>query len=135
MNRLTEKRGNFYYDKGECVCTECSDKLGKLEDIEEQRKVDLIVLNKALNEGFYFKKYKNEMEEMEETGNYDILFACPSKYTVVNFWYNTIEIYVAPKWKIDYSKNLEINYPAVEGEVWFKDYGKTWALSREELEK
>lgn len=37
MNRITEKRDGFYYDTDECTFNYCSEKLGPLEDIEEER--------------------------------------------------------------------------------------------------
>lgn len=99
--RLTEKRENGYYDKEECVISECSSKLGQLEDIEEELGIDLITLFKALGNKIVIKNDKYhyvDFEDVEQDTNGDYLF------------------------------NL------VDGSYYFKDYGKTWALTKEELE-
>ena len=56
--RLTEKRGDFYYDLNECVVSDCSNKLGKLEDIEDELGVDFATLLKALREGIVLEGEK-----------------------------------------------------------------------------
>lgn len=56
MKRLTKKREDgLYEDIDEVVVTNCSNKLGQIEDIEEELGVDLITLLKALENGFYYK--------------------------------------------------------------------------------
>ena len=42
MSRITKKRDGFYYDIDECMVSNCSQKLGLLEDIEEELGIDLI---------------------------------------------------------------------------------------------
>lgn len=51
MNRLTKRRDGFYYDTDECMVSNCSQKIGLLEDIEEKLGIDLITLFKALKDG------------------------------------------------------------------------------------
>ena len=128
---INEYPEDFYKKDFEIIETELK-KLEELKDIEEELGIDLITLFKALEKGFYFKKTENEDDE--ETSEHEILFASPSKYTVVNFWYNTIEIHIAPKFVIDCNKKIECEIPSIEDEVWIEDYGKTWALTKEELE-
>ena len=43
-------------------------KLGQLEDIEEELGIDLVTLFKALKNGFYFKDYQNN-NEIRFSGN------------------------------------------------------------------
>ena len=83
-------------------------KLGKLEDIEEELGIDLITLFKALKNGFYYKKEnKNIIEHISKD---DLLLSSGA-------------IHFAGKGLIFASLFLP-----------FKDYGKTWALTKEELE-
>ena len=49
--RLTEKMGIAYAPKDFTNDRECCDKLGQLEDIEEELGIDLIALFKALKSG------------------------------------------------------------------------------------
>lgn len=78
----------------------CFEKLGQLEDIEEELGIELITLFKALKNGI-----------------------C----TMRGFEYPTLII--------DYSKDnpLGFNFLLKGQIVLFKDYGKTWALTKEEL--
>ena len=85
-------------------------KLGQLEDIEEELGIDLITLFKALKNGIWIKKtiiekreIKNVLLFYEDVNLYkDYLYACP-----VDIYNERVCIY---------------------------QYGKTWALTREELE-
>ena len=69
-----------------------SQKLGQLEDIEDELGIDLIILFKALDKGIYCK----------DSG---------------------------------YTKNERLYHYGADKFYDFKDYGKTWALTKEELEK
>ena len=89
------------------TCEEIFDvlqKLGQLEDIEDELGIDLITLFKAISNGIYVKT-KNGI----------------SKHYTIHFmrWQQTKKycLYYRP-----YSH------------IWFKDYGKTWTLTKEELE-
>ena len=99
------------------------EKLCQLEDIEDELKVDLTILFKALNKGFYIK-YNNK-----------IIHIFPDKNMTVNFWYNTINVFIPPKFFIDCKKGTDYLSEEIDEEYWFKDYGKTWALTKEELER
>ena len=83
-------------------------KLGQLEDIEEELGIDLITLFKALKQGFYVKtKDINEglisLVKAKDIRSIDIVM-----------------------------RNIGFVSTKV---VLFEDYGKTWALTREELEE
>lgn len=86
-------------------------KLGKLEDLEEELEIDLITLFKALQDGIWVKKTIVENREIknlfffyEDVNLYkDRLYACP------------VDIY--------------------DERVCIYQYGKTWALTKEELIK
>ena len=97
-------------------------KLKSLEDIEEELEIDLITLFKALKDGFYIK-YNDE-----------IVHIFPDKHITINFWYNTINVFIPPKFFIDCKKGTNYLSETIDEEYWFKDYGKTWALTKEELE-
>lgn len=104
MNRLTIKELHIVDDMNKAM-----DKLSKLEDVEEELGIDLITLFKALKNGFYFK-YKNTI-----ISSNDYLFQ--------------IRTNIKDNWIFDIiSDNLSLL------SIKFKDYGKTWALTREELE-
>ena len=93
-------------------------KLGKLEDIEEELGINLLTLFKALKNGIYVKNRKNEIRRVScniglvETGGCNSLGL---RFQDTNY-----------KWRylvLDTSRDNDV-----------KDYGKTWALTREELE-
>ena len=98
-------------------------KLGQLEDIEEENGLDLITLFKALKDGFYIKY------------NDKIVHIFPDKHITINFWYKTINVFIPPKFFIDCKKGADYLSETIDEEYWFKDYGETWALTREELEQ
>ena len=83
-------------------------KLGQLEDIEEELGIDLVTLFKALKNGFYYKGKEKK---------------CRSCY--VSACFGSIEL-----------KNAGIRYSTISNQkyFYFNDYGKTWALTKEELE-
>ena len=111
--RLTEKREDGHYDDlDECVSTRCSDKLGKLEDIEDELGVDLSVYLRvcALGRKIYVK-FQGEVLEMKVVHKlvYD------SEHKVFGFFAPPDGGFIA-------------RFPMSE-------YGKTWALSKDELNK
>ena len=132
MNRLTNKEycrcEDFIFPLGNAwITTKKNDtaiyeKLKSLEDIEEELGIDLITLFKALKDGFYIK-YKGK-----------IVHIFPDKHITINFWYKTINVFIPPKFFIDCEKRRDYLSEAIDEEYWFKDYGKTFALTREELE-
>ena len=110
MNRLTLKiRDGFYTTHNINSTDDLKYKLGKLEDVEEEIGIDLITLFKALKEGIFVA--------------YDSDFGMTNK----------------PKIKItkDIATGIccrDKKWYIQEDETLLKDYGKTWALTREELE-
>lgn len=81
-----------------------ANKLGQLEDIEDELGIYLTTLFKALKQQKMWTKYNNELDLCEETE------------------YRLLEDYIYFYW--DNGKHLVFE---------LKDYGKTWALTREEL--
>lgn len=113
--RLTYKRGSgilventIPYGIHDGVCyQDCVNKVGEYEDIEKELGIDIITLFKAIQRGFYYSvEYEDELEE---------------GYFKLN---NT-------SMQIDFDKKAFI----IEHQIfiYFKDYGKTWALTKEEL--
>lgn len=119
--RLTQKIGSTYYnnilnkeqlalaerkDETIRITNAIYDKLGQLEDIEDELGIDLITLFKALQNGIWIKQkgqIKNLLFFYEDVNLYkDYLYACPA------------DIY--------------------EERVSTHQYGETWALDKEELE-
>ena len=111
--RLTKKREDGHYDDiDECVSTRCSDKLGKLEDIEDELGVNLILYLKMCVLGCkIYVKYQGEVLEMKVVHKlvYD------SEHKVFGFFAPPDGSFL-PRFKMS-------------------EYGKTWALSKEELNK
>ena len=100
--RLNEKRG---YGKP-------IDKLGQLEDLEEELGVDLITLFKVLKNGFYYKDGKK------------IVHANPLVGQISLDWNDGLPL-------LAYGELIgkgEAPFVLTDG------YGKTWALTEEELE-
>ena len=121
MTRLTEKRqdGSYVCINGEFHnIGEHINKLGKLEDIEEERHIDLIILFKALKNGFYSKEYG--VIKYIEPCEFVITFG-----EVLGHFVTIQELYFE-----DLDSVLDTT-----GRKWYlEDYGKTWALTLEELE-
>lgn len=111
--RLTGKNGNKYGFITEnntlgvfddnSIADKCYTKLGQLEDIEDELGIDLLKLFNALENGFY--RYRP---------------------TAIN---NVICFIAKPKVNM---KQKCFTYGSY-GKSYFKDYGKTWALTKEEL--
>ena len=119
-NLITGKEIKYISNESDQMCV---DKLGTLEDIEEELGIDLITLFKALKDGFYIKY------------NGEIVHIFPDKHITINFWYNIINVFIPPKFFIDCKKGANYLSETIDEEYWFKDYGKTWALTKEELEQ
>lgn len=107
MERLTIKVNNEYItDDTKCMKNKYINKLGQLEDIEEELGIDLITLFKVYINGFYIKG--------EEEKQY-IDFENP----INSIAFKNKEMFYGHKWTYQYVK--------------LYDYGKTWALTKEEL--
>ena len=84
--------------------SKCIQKLGQLEDAEQELGIDLVVLIKAISDGVWVKT-KNDISK-------HLTVALKKRHHTKEYW-----LFYRP-----YSH------------VYLKDYGKTWALTREELE-
>jgi hypothetical protein len=123
--RLTKKfvlveNGYYYYSTQNNEYTSpLVDKLGHLEDIEEELGIDLITLFKALKDGIWVK------ENIKEN---DYLLSHYKNY-ISNRSYGFVCI------EYDYISYYEVFMGNVRKEMNFylKDYRKTWALTKEEL--
>ena len=114
MERLTKKNnGNTPYNQKEYPYLASADindvinKLGYLEDLEEELGIPLEVLFKALKDGIYrfYEKFEDEPPHI--------------------YYLDLIIMY--DKWKERW-----IFYDDSRGQFYcLKDYGKTWALTRE----
>ena len=126
MNRLTKKiKGYYSVDLRTCLPMEyeqiensnaCVDKLGKLEDIEEELGIDLITLFKALKDGIWTNQeqcYGDEKQGKIRFFQVRLLL----EENAVGCIHNSM-------WKGE----------EVIRTLYLKDYGKTWALTKEELE-
>ena len=82
------------------------EKLGQLEDIEDELGIDLVVLFTALKKGVYIKKQSQTKY--------------PLAMLRIHYSNHTTKYFV-----FDNGREIAIK---------LKDYGKTWALTREELE-
>jgi len=88
------------------------DKLSQLEDIEEELGIDLITLFKALKYGVYY--FPIGIQELTR----DCVYLMDN------------DMSVGPREKLSYSFITVFERQT----LFFDDYGKTWALTREELE-
>lgn len=123
MNRLTNNSGKDYQviDKDDLliiaegsVFKPCINKLGQLEDLEEVLKCDLITLFKALKQGYIYVKLEDEIIKRDiDMLNFQegIRGGVFSKTEAVD---NCLQCYQM------------LNY--------LSGYGKSWALTRGELE-
>lgn len=123
MERLTEKyededgKERYIHKIGECSLVDCYNKLGGLENIEDELDVSLKVLFKALKDGVY-KKINNQIWKC-----YDL-----------DLHYNiTYHKYMLNAYSVENIETFEANYDTT---LYLEDYGKTWWLEepKEELE-
>ena len=121
MERLTERKTNYpscdkngnlervdYIEIKDKKLAE--EKLCQLEDIEEEIGIDLITLFKALKNGCFAKETFDYMGKKQT----QIIF---TEFTQL-YYTDDLDDYLIHIRTIDY---------------YLKDYGKTWALTREEL--
>ena len=111
MSRLTYKLDDAYYVKeGRKDFNELAQKLGQYEDLEAELGIDLITLFKALKDGIYV-----------DLNSF-------IKHISINDL--SLKFYVK-RWYLGF-------YHSLNGGTFYvdlKDYGKTWALSRYDLEE
>ena len=108
------------------------DKLSQLKDIERELGVDLVTLFKAIENGFYYTK-NDEIHFCRWCirVNYSLIEVSPcyavKQTTLQSCYYGDVSALKqttdAHYWDWDTSLHVEL-----------KDYGKTWALNKEELE-
>ena len=121
MNRLTRKiKGYYSVDLRTCLPMEyeqiknsnaCVDKLGKLEDIEEEIGIDLI----------------KAVELCKQVNSKKVV------YTKERWGIDTIKILDELDVEL-FNHRLYKNFGGVYVSLDLKDYGKEWSLTREELE-
>lgn len=104
-----------YQIKDDVMIHNAIDKLGQLEDIEERLGIKLSTLIKAVDDGIYSKEY-NEMRKVDL-----IRLELIPGYSITKYEYTFEGLCL-------YDDDLEECYE-------FKDYGKTWALTKKEIKK
>ena len=112
-NLITGKEIKYISNESDQMCV---DKLGALEDIEEELGIDLITLFKALKDGIWTNQeqwYGDEKQGKIRFFQVRLLL----EENAIGCIYNSM-------WKGE----------EVIRTLYFKDYGKTWALTKEELE-
>ena len=112
MKRLTKKikvRGKETYRINPSLQHRGEVKLGKLEDIEEELGIELITLLKALIDDKVYVKWRNKGILMKGI---------------------CLRNDLRPM-RLDYTS---VEYPNYGNKCLLKDYGKTWAFTKEELE-
>ena len=104
--RLTYKEPKIYGGYNTVNTDECACviKLGQLEDIEEELGVDLVTLFKALKQGYIYYPIN-----------------CPNDC----YKYKIECLYMKPRIHLYVADGV--------GGCYMEDYGKTWALTKEEL--
>ena len=111
--RLTEKNCELENEE----LNRIYQKLGQLEDIEEELGIDLITLFKALKNGIWIKfntgsrTYNWKTGEDKETGDQIVFVKAPHKTLAENIGY----------------------FRRLFGKEYTENYGKTWALTKEGL--
>ena len=112
-NLITGKEIKYISNESDQMCV---DKLGKLEDIEEELGIDLITLFKALKDGIWTNQEQWYGDEKQgEIRFFQVRLLLEE---------NAIGCIHNSMWKGE----------EVIRTLYFKDYGKTWALTKEELE-
>lgn len=105
--RLTKKRKDGQYLKTIKSIDECMNKLGQLEDIEEELGIDLITYFKIKSAKIvYVKELGHDVSEMLVRNSKDGVNVCYKGF---------------------------VDIPECDTYLQLADYGKTWALTKEEL--
>lgn len=114
--RLTNKLGIAYEVEDFSNCYEAVDKLGEIEDIEGRLGIEIsVLLNMQLYGNFYIKSEKGRIEKAKKTKKQMVYCTTPNLGMMV----------LHKAYRLFRYKGR--NY-------YFKDRGKTWALTKEELE-
>lgn len=132
MNRLTLKDDEYWVKSDNQ--NKAIQKLGQLEDIEEELGIDLITLFKALKNGIWSKGGWYEPCYLDA----EPVFIKPEDLRIGKTWYsqqnseNDDSSHFIEKNKLCL---FDMDYEVEQHIVKVCDYGKTWALTKEELEK
>lgn len=123
--RITKKRGNGFYElkAGEEIYGEehgirLVQIVGQLEDIEEELGINLITLFKTLKHGIWYKE-NHKVKQFIPNERMHIVADCNGSDERINYWLLSLIDIISKECLIDF---------------WFDNYGKTWALTKEELE-
>lgn len=134
QERMTKKDSSLDYIVNTC-CKEGGhyterdivSKLGQIEDIEEELGIDVVTLVKALKNGIYTYDYDLHKKINEKVNI--IHCSCDLDINIYQ------ELRLLPILKKEcYRKGYHYIKPIALGMVSLKEYGKTWALTKEELE-
>ena len=117
MKRLTERRNGLYYDIEECVVSNCSQKLGQLEDIEEELGIDLITLFKILEQGYVYTTFFNNILEKW-------YFKCIEGISTTQLGERYLEIVFNENEYLEGCCNWVPDW---------KEYGENWSLEKQDL--
>ena len=123
MSRITEKRkdGGYQLKAGNEIYGEENgirlvQIVGQVEDLKEELGIDLGTLVKAIKEGIYIKNDKGEIIDAS------------NEPCVLNAYTPTGD------WGFEIWQQYPINFNETFTDIFrFKDYGKTWAFTPEEL--
>lgn len=127
MERLTKKDNNGqYFSIAESKTfdeeQQCINKLGRYEDIEEKFGCDFIFLDNVCSNGVYC--YEQSIKDCDSSPKGNIVYI-PSEDIHVNFF----GICKEQRMGVVVMGCLDYVYHSLR----IKDYGKTWALTKEEL--
>lgn len=125
---------------------ECYNKLGQLEDIEDKSRIDLIKIFKALKNGIWYKNYDDEkikkMYILEIENSICWYDGRISIFEGIEYYFNWRDSLCTDEEKYIndykshplYSRSFSVGYYNCKL-IYIADYGRTWAFTREELEK
>ena len=131
MNRLTNKNNQIFVPArsvNKKYFTQIFNKLSQLEDVEEDLRIELTEIFKALKEGIFFKRY--ERDEIHYSN--DIESFCTMYKTKYKVCCNLQNLIIIEEDREDKNGWWEFKY--VIWNLEYSDYGKTWAFTREALE-
>lgn len=123
--RLTKEQLEYYrcsydiyegipYDEYEKIC----DELIEYKSLGEILGVDLIILFKALKEGIWYKDNHDEVKQFIPDDRMHIVVDCNGSNERTNYWSLSL---------------IDLNLKKCLIDFWVDNYGKTWALTKEEL--
>ena len=131
--RLTKRLYDANKENYAFEVSEALNKLGQLEDIEDELDIDLITLYTAETRGFYYKSKDGEIywsgNQFVRVGMYFVKTEpCyqVKKTTLESCYFNDKESFIAVRDAHYWDWNTH-------DQVKISDYGKTWALTKEEL--